>query len=176
MSRSVLTDPPPHPTPSPLSTAYSMRQWAWSALVPTMAWRAFGSRALSEPMLGCYQLDPKEKNFSEILIRIKNFHSRKFIWQYRLRNSVHFVHGEIKKQWRSHLNTFPAYMFIKLLIMASSIKFRTPALHINAPLICNVKWCQWRRYPTALNSIAYYLISFVVHRDKPNQRKTICCI
>ena len=42
---------------SPASAAY-MRQWTGSALVQIMACRLFGTKPLSEPMLGCCQLDP----------------------------------------------------------------------------------------------------------------------
>ena len=34
-----------------------------------MACRLFGAKPLSEPMLGFCQLDPKEQNFGEILIK-----------------------------------------------------------------------------------------------------------
>ena len=44
---------------SPPSDAY-MRQWIGSVLVQIMAWRLFGAKPFSEPMLGYCQLDPKE--------------------------------------------------------------------------------------------------------------------
>ena len=34
-------------------------------------------------------------NFSELSIKIQNFHSRKCIWEYLLRNGGHFVLGEM---------------------------------------------------------------------------------
>ena len=51
---------------SPPSAAY-MRQWIGSALVQIMACRLFSAKPLSKPMLGYCQLDPWEKNFSEII-------------------------------------------------------------------------------------------------------------
>ena len=63
---------------SPPSAAY-MRQWIKSALVQITACRLFGAKPLSKPMLDYFQLDPCT-NFSEILIKIQNFHSRKCIW------------------------------------------------------------------------------------------------
>ena len=40
-----------------------------------MAWRLFGAKPLSKPMLGFSQLDPQEQttNISEILVKIQNF-------------------------------------------------------------------------------------------------------
>ena len=45
---------------SPPSAAY-MRQWIGSALVQMMAWRLFGAKPLSKPMLGYCQLDPSDQ-------------------------------------------------------------------------------------------------------------------
>ena len=42
---------------SPPSAA-SMRQWIDWALLQIMAWRLFGTKQLSKPMLQYYQLDP----------------------------------------------------------------------------------------------------------------------
>ena len=42
---------------SPPSAAY-MRQWIGSALIQIMAWRIFGAKPLSKPMLGYCQLGP----------------------------------------------------------------------------------------------------------------------
>ena len=42
---------------SPPGATY-IRQWTGTALVHVMACRLFGAKPLSEPMLGCYQLDP----------------------------------------------------------------------------------------------------------------------
>ena len=38
-----------------------MRQWTGTALVQIMAWRLFGAKPLSEPMLDYCQLDPQEQ-------------------------------------------------------------------------------------------------------------------
>ena len=45
---------------SPPSAAY-MHQWIGSALVQIMAYHLFGAKPLSKPMLGYFQLDPKEQ-------------------------------------------------------------------------------------------------------------------
>ena len=55
--------------------ALNMRQWIGSALVQIMDCRLLGTKPLYTPMLGYYQLDLKNK-FSEILIKIQNFHSQ----------------------------------------------------------------------------------------------------
>ena len=39
-----------------------MRQWFASAMVQIMACRLFGAKPLFKPMLGYFQLDPKEQN------------------------------------------------------------------------------------------------------------------
>ena len=57
---------------SPPSAAY-MCQWIRSALVYIMGCRLFNAKPLSKPMLGYCQLDPLEKNFSEIFIKMQNF-------------------------------------------------------------------------------------------------------
>ena len=44
----------------PPSAAY-MRKWIGSALVHTMAYRLFGAKPLSEPMLDYCQMDPQEQ-------------------------------------------------------------------------------------------------------------------
>ena len=44
-----------------LPNAAYMCQWIDSALVQIMAWRLFGAKPLCRPMLGCCQLDPKNK-------------------------------------------------------------------------------------------------------------------
>ena len=45
---------------------------------------------------GILLIGPLGINFSEILIKINTFHSRKCIWKHRLRNGGHFVSGSIK--------------------------------------------------------------------------------
>ena len=42
----------------PRSSAAYIRQWMGSALVQIMAWRLFGAKPLSQPILGYRQLDP----------------------------------------------------------------------------------------------------------------------
>ena len=71
---------------SPPSAAY-MRQLMGSALVPITAWSRISVNAvlLLIGILGT--------NFSEILIKIQKFHSRKCIWKHRLRNGGHFISG-----------------------------------------------------------------------------------
>ena len=75
---------------SPPSAAY-MRQWTRSALAQIMARR----QAIIWTIAGLLSIGPLGTNFSEILIKIQNFHSRKCIWKYRLRNGGHFVQGEM---------------------------------------------------------------------------------
>ena len=45
----------------PSATYMCMRQWIGLALVQTMVCRLVGAKSLSEPVLECYQLDPKEQ-------------------------------------------------------------------------------------------------------------------
>ena len=77
---------------SPPSAAYR-RQWIRSALVLIMACRLFGNRTIIWTNAVLLSIGPLGTNFSEILINIQNFHSRKFIWKYRLRKDGHFVQG-----------------------------------------------------------------------------------
>ena len=70
-----------------------MRQWFGSALVQIMACRLFGAKPLSKPMLGYCQLDPYKQTSLKFESNYKTFHSRKFVWKYRLRNGSYFVHG-----------------------------------------------------------------------------------
>ena len=63
-----------------------------SALVQIMACSLFGAMPLSKRMLGYMQLHPQEE-LLWILIKIHNFHSRKCIKIYRLRNGSHFAQG-----------------------------------------------------------------------------------
>ena len=68
---------------SPPSAAY-MRQWIGSALVETMAWRLFGAKPLSKPMLVYYQLDHKELTLVNFFSQISNF----FIQENSFKNVV----------------------------------------------------------------------------------------
>ena len=70
-----------------------MRQWIGSALVQIMACHLFGAKPLSKPFLGYCQLYPKEQTSVKFLLKYETFHSRKYIWKYRLRNGGHFVWG-----------------------------------------------------------------------------------
>ena len=72
-----------------------MRQWIGSPLVHIMACRLFGAKSLSKPMLGNCQLDPSEQISVKFQSKCKYFHSRKCIWQYRLRNGSHLFQGEM---------------------------------------------------------------------------------
>ena len=53
----------------PPSAAY-LRQLIGSALVQIMAWRLFGAKPLSKPMLGYCQLDPWEQTLVKWALRI----------------------------------------------------------------------------------------------------------
>ena len=75
---------------SPPSAAY-MCQGIRSALVQIMAWRLFGAKPSSKPMLGYCQSDPLEQTSVKYWSKFKTFHSRKCIWKYRLWNGGHFV-------------------------------------------------------------------------------------
>ena len=83
---------------SPPSAAY-MHQWIGSALVQIMAYHIFAAKPLSKPVLDYYKLDP---NFSEILIIIQNFHSRKCTWKYHLQIGGNFVQGEMSQSLPFH--------------------------------------------------------------------------
>ena len=72
-----------------------MRLWTGSPLVQIMACRLDGAKPLSEPMLPYYQLDPKEHISMKFYLRLKYFHSRKYVRTCRLWNSGHFVQGEM---------------------------------------------------------------------------------
>ena len=76
-----------------------MGQWIGSALVQIMACRLLSAKPLSEPMMGYCQLNETLViNFGEILNTNRNFHSRKCIWNYRLRNGSHFVQREMSQR------------------------------------------------------------------------------
>ena len=77
---------------SPLSDAY-MHQWIGSVLVQIMACHIFGTKPLSEPMLGYCQLNPKEQTSVKFQSKSRTFHSQKCIWKYRMQNGGHFVRG-----------------------------------------------------------------------------------
>ena len=49
--------------------------------------------------VGILLMGPLRTNFSEIRIKIQNFHSWKCIWQYRRQNGAHFVQGEMSYSW-----------------------------------------------------------------------------
>ena len=70
-----------------------MRQWIGLIMVQIMACCLFGTKPLSEPMLGYYQLDHKEQTSVKFWSKYKTFHSRKHIWKYWLWNGEHFVPG-----------------------------------------------------------------------------------
>ena len=86
---------------SPFSATY-MRQWIESALVQIMACRLFGAKPFSKPMLGYYRLWHVRTKFSETLIKMQRYDSRKFIWKYRLRSGSHLVLGEMGQIKLSH--------------------------------------------------------------------------
>ena len=88
------------------SSSPIVRQWIGSALVQIMACRLFGAKPLSKKNnAGLLSIGPLGTNFGGILIKIQNFHSRKYIWQYRLRNDIHFAQGEndwARNEWLTH--------------------------------------------------------------------------
>ena len=77
----------PHPPPPPLGQH--------SALVQVMACGMFGPKPLLESMLTFVSIAPPGTNFSEIRIEIQNFSFIRCIWNWRLRNSGHFVQEEM---------------------------------------------------------------------------------
>ena len=79
---------------SPPSAA-CMRRWAGSALVQIMACRLEDANPFSELMQTYYQLETKEQISMKFYLRFKYFHSANSVWTCRLRNSGHFVQGEI---------------------------------------------------------------------------------
>ena len=74
-----------------------MRQWTGSALVQKIACRLFGAKPIIKTNAGILPLDTKEQTYklSEILIKYKTFHLRKYIWKYHLCIGGHFVQGEM---------------------------------------------------------------------------------
>ena len=92
---------------SPPSAAY-MRQWIGSALVQIMAWRLFGAKPLSKPMLGYYEV---------VIISLRN----KLQWNFKqnaklfihyiaaanivkMRDGGHFAQGEMSIQGSCYVN------------------------------------------------------------------------
>ena len=68
---------------SPPSATY-MHQWIQSALVQIMAWRLFGTKPLSTPMLAYCHLDSWKQISVKFKAEFYHFHSRKCIWNCRL--------------------------------------------------------------------------------------------
>ena len=68
---------------SPPSAVY-MRQGTGAALVQVMAYRLFGAKPLSEPVLAYCQLDSWEQLSLKSESEFYHFHSRKCIWKCRL--------------------------------------------------------------------------------------------
>ena len=62
-----------------------------------MACRLDGAKPLSEPVL-VLLIGPLGTNFSDILIGIQHFHSRKSIWKCRLRDGVHLSRPQCVKR------------------------------------------------------------------------------
>ena len=90
----IPTPQPPttaHPPTPPSPSAAYMHQWIRSALVQIKACRLFGTKPLSKPVLGYYQLDPWEQTSVKYYSKYKTFHSRKCICKYHLRNGGHFA-------------------------------------------------------------------------------------
>ena len=79
-----------------------MRQGIGSALVQIMAYRLFGAKTLSKPILGDCQLDPYDQTAVEFWLKYETFHSRKRIWKYRLWNGGHFVQGGWERRASLH--------------------------------------------------------------------------
>ena len=65
--------------------------------ISTSTWFQDANSAPSHYLNQCWVLSigPLRRNFSEILIKIQNFHSPKCIWKYLLRNGVIFIQGEM---------------------------------------------------------------------------------
>ena len=80
---------------SSLPSAAYMRKWIGSALVQIMACRLFGAKPLPEPMLTYCKLDHGEQTLVKFESKYKPFHPWKCISKCRLRNSNHFVQGEM---------------------------------------------------------------------------------
>ena len=73
-------------------------------------------------------MGPLRTNFSEILIKIQNFHSRKCFWKYRLRNGGHFVQGG-DELINSRTHSLGLFTHIHVSVNFSS-SFRLPFLSI----------------------------------------------
>ena len=65
-----------------------------SASFQIMACCLFGPKSLSESVLGYSQLNLLKQASVKLQSRYKHFHSRKYIWKYRLQKDGHFVQGE----------------------------------------------------------------------------------
>ena len=73
------------------SEAY-MRQWTKSESSQIMAWRPWGAKPLTKPMLAFYQLDHSERYSMKIESKHENYlHWRKRICKYRLQNICQFI-------------------------------------------------------------------------------------
>ena len=78
-------------THPPTNVAYHV-----SALVQVLACGLFGVKQLPEPGdADLLSIGPLEINFGEFESKYKTFHSRKCVWNCRLRNGAHFVQGEV---------------------------------------------------------------------------------
>ena len=67
-----------------------MRQYTKPSLVQIMVCCLFCANPLTEPMMTYCLLNHKNYISVTFCLKFKSFHSRKFIWKYRLRNGGHF--------------------------------------------------------------------------------------
>ena len=91
----INTNDPSHATNSLInssspSAAYLCR-WTGATLLQVMSCRLFGAKPLPDPMLIYWPFANKFRWKS----KYETFHSWKSVWNCRLRNDGHFVHGEM---------------------------------------------------------------------------------
>ena len=77
---------------SSYNAAY-MRQWTWPALVQITVCRLFGTKPLSEPILGLLSIGPLRTNFGDIVSKIQNFSFTKMHLKISSAKRQPFVHG-----------------------------------------------------------------------------------
>ena len=69
----------------------NMRQLTWSLLFQIMAFRLFGAKSLSEPIMAYRKLELWEQTSVKLKLKYRDFHSRKCLWKYRLQNSCYYA-------------------------------------------------------------------------------------
>ena len=80
-----------------------------------MACRLITTKPLSEPMLLCFQLYPKEHISVKFYLKFKSFHSRKCTWKCRLENGAIMSRPQYVNKWGSPLHDGVYTVYSKVL-------------------------------------------------------------